>query len=175
MILDRYLLPGQKWERSGRAYWRGPMAGCRQESVACGESPSRTRPREDRVEEGTGRGIGKVVSWPGHGGPEQNRPQHNQERRAQGAARLHIVATILCTPAKGITTRPDMWSCFSSMGTRHPLVLDDGVWGGYGQYPSHVVHYQPFQCSLPVCPLWSACGKSCVKKNVISSRQKFSK
>ena len=108
VLLDRLLLPGQRRERGDRAYRRGPIAGCRQEGVSCGECPSQARPREGRVGEGTGRGIGKMVSWPGRGGPEQNRPQHNQERRAQSAVRLHMVATILCTPAKGITTRPDM-------------------------------------------------------------------
>ena len=62
VLLDRLLLPGQKRERGDRAYRRGPIAGCRQEGVSCGECPSQARPREGRVEEGTGGGIGKMVS-----------------------------------------------------------------------------------------------------------------
>ena len=54
------------------------------------------------------------------------------------------MATLLCTQAKGITTRLDFLSCFSSVGTFIPWCLVTVCREGMaGQYPSHVVYYQP--------------------------------
>ena len=67
------------------------------------------------------------------------------------------MATLLCTQAKGITTRQGFSSCFSSVGTFIPWCLVMVCREGMASIP-------PALCTIslpsfmPVSPLESACG-----------------
>ena len=46
-------------------------------------------------------------------------------------------------PGQGHHDQTGLLVLLLQCGDVNPLVLGDGVQGGYGQYPSHVVYYQP--------------------------------